>query len=91
MNDLSYLIPLSIVHSETIFIVMSLTSHKVFNNVFPLFREKLIAFKKKPLKVKGKGIKNKEIYLVFGNYSLLFVSSAWMGGPSIAKKEEEMS
>ena len=70
---------------------MSLTSHKVFNNVFPLFREKLIAFKKKPLKVKGKGIKTRKFTWFFGNYSLLFVSSAWMGGPSIAKKEEEMS
>ena len=38
-----------------VFIVMSLTSHKVFNNVFPLFRElELIAFKKNP-KSKEKG------------------------------------
>ena len=37
-----------------VFIVMSLTSHKVFNNVFPLFREKLIAFIKNP-KSKEKG------------------------------------
>ena len=72
-----------------IFIVMSLTSHKVFNNVFPLFREKLIAFKKNP-KSKERD-KSNGIYLVFGNYSLLFVSSAWIGGPSIARKEEEMS
>ena len=80
LNDLSYLIPLSIVHSETIFIVMSLTSHKVFNNVFPLFREKLIAFKKKPLKVKGKGIKTRKFTWFLGiTLCFLFHQLGWAG------------